>query len=151
MKKELLFLVFLVCLFSNAQTNKIVFEYDAAGNQTKRSFCLKCPSATGKSDQTKEAEALVEQKIVPFSSEEVLSYSPNPVKEALNLTWKLQDHNEVTSVQVFSFLGQVLGTYPVGSGSNELNIPFQNYSGGIYIVVLYYRNGSQKSIKIIKS
>jgi Secretion system C-terminal sorting domain len=151
MKKELLFLVFLVCLFSNAQTNKIVFEYDAAGNQTKRYLCLKCPSATGKSDSPKEVEAATQEEVLPFSSEEVLSYSPNPVKETLYLKWKLQDHNGVTSVQVFSFLGQVLGTYPVGSGVHGLNIPFQNYSGGIYIVVLYYRNGSQKSIKIIKS
>ncbi|QSB26290.1 T9SS type A sorting domain-containing protein [Flavobacterium sp. CLA17] len=150
MKKELLLLVFLVCLFSHAQTPKIVFEYDAAGNQTKRYLCLKCPSATGKSDQTKEAGALVEEKIVPFSSQEVLSYYPNPVKEALYLKWKQQENNGVTSVQVFSFLGQVLGTYSVGSGVHELSLPFQNYSGGIYIVVLYYSNGSQKSIKIIK-
>lgn len=150
MKKELLFSIFLLCLFCNAQTPKIVFEYDAAGNQTKRYLCLKCPSATDKSDQTKEIEALVEEKIVPFSSEEVISYYPNPVKEALYLTWKQQDHNGVNSVQVFSFLGQVLGTYAVGSGVHELNLPFQNYSGGIYIVVLYYSNGAQKSIKIIK-
>ncbi|RUT68550.1 T9SS C-terminal target domain-containing protein [Flavobacterium cupreum] len=150
MKKELLLLAFLVCLLSHAQTPKIVFEYDAAGNQTKRYLCLKCSSATGKSDQTKEAGALVEEKIVPLSSEELISYYPNPVKETLYLTWQQQDHNEVTSVQVFSFLGQVLGTYSVGSGVHELNIPFQNYSGGIYIVALYYSNGSQKSIKIIK-
>lgn len=150
MKKELLFPAFLFCLFSHAQTPKIVFEYDAAGNQTKRSLCLKCPSATGKSDQTKEADALTDEKIAPFSSEEVLSYYPNPVKEALYLKWKQQENNGVTSVQVFSFLGQVLGTYAVSSGVHELNLPFQNYSGGIYIVVLYYGNGSQKSIKIIK-
>lgn len=151
MKKELLLLVFLVCLVTNAQTNKIVFEYDAAGNQTKRYLCLKCPSATGKSDQTKEAAASAQEEVLPFSSEEVLSYYPNPVKETLYLTWKFEDYNRVSSVQVFSFLGQVLGSYPVGSGVHELNLPFQNYSGGIYIVVLYYSNGSQKSIKVIKN
>lgn len=150
MKKEVLFMMFLVSFLSNAQTNKIVFEYDAAGNQVKRSLCLKCPLETGKKDQTKEVEALAEEKGLPLSSEEVLSYYPNPVKETLYLTWKLQDHNRVTSVQVFSFLGQVLGTYSVGSGVHELNLPFQNYSAGIYAVMLYYSNGSQKAIKIIK-
>lgn len=151
MKKEVLLLLFLVSLLSSAQTHKIVFEYDAAGNQVKRYLCLKCPSATAKSVPSKEVEALKEENVLQSSSEDVISYAPNPVKETLYLKWKLHQNNGVTSVQVFSFLGQVLGTYAVGSGVNELNLPFQNYSAGIYVVVLYYHNGSQKSIKIIKS
>lgn len=151
MKKELLLLVFLVCLVSNAQTNKIVFEYDAAGNQTKRYLCLKCPSATGKSDQAKEAAASAQEEVLPFLSEESISYHPNPVKETLYLKWKLKDNNRVTSVQVFSFLGQVLGTWSIASGATDQSLPFQNYPDGIYLVVLHYSNGSQKSIKVIKN
>ncbi|TCN57598.1 T9SS C-terminal target domain-containing protein [Flavobacterium circumlabens] len=151
MKKELLFLTFLFCLFSHAQTPKIVFEYDAAGNQTKRYLCLKCPPATGKIDQEKEAAASAQEEVLPFLSEESISYHPNPVKETLYLKWKLKDNNRVTSVQVFSFLGQVLGTWSIGPGATDQSLPFQNYPDGTYLVVLHYSSGSQKSIKVIKN
>ena len=40
--------------------------------------------------------------------------------------------------------------FPKTESINALNISFQEYSTGIYLVVLKYKNGDEKTIKIIK-
>ena len=134
-------------MLSQAQT-KIKFSYDTAGNQTSRILCVDCPPETGK--QIKEIEALVDEDLEKFSEEDVISYYPNPVKEELYLKWELTDDNYVTSIQVFSMTGQVLSTYQGTKNSNTQNILFQSYPSGVYVVLLNYKSGDPKTIKIIK-
>jgi len=134
-------------MLSQAQT-KIKFTYDTAGNQTSRILCVDCPPETGK--QIKEIEALVDEDLEKFSEEDVISYYPNPVKEELYLKWELTDDNYVTSIQVFSMTGQVLSTYQGTKNSNTQNILFQSYPSGVYVVLLNYKSGDPKTIKIIK-
>ena len=148
MKHYLLLLVILFSLTTQAQT-KLTFEYDSAGNQIKRVLCLNCPS-TAKGVPTKEIEALAEEDLLKFSPEDVISYYPNPVKEELYLQWELTENKLVSSIQVISVTGQVLRTYEPVAGNNNQAIAFQSFSSGIYLVLLYYNNGDQKSIKIIK-
>nr|WP_233173143.1 T9SS type A sorting domain-containing protein [Flavobacterium sp. ASV13] len=150
MVRKFLFVIFLVSFISKAQTNKIVFEYDQAGNQTKRYLCLNCPSTTGKNDTPKEIEQLKEEDLLKFSDQDVISYYPNPVKEELYLKWQFTNDKYVNSIQVFSISGQFLTTYKTTLKENSQNISFQNYPSGVYAVLLYYSNGDQKSIKIIK-
>jgi hypothetical protein len=134
-------------MLSPAQT-KIKFSYDTAGNQTSRILCIDCPPETGK--QIKEIEALVDEDLEKFSEEDVISYYPNPVKEELYLKWELTDDNYITSIQVFSMAGQVLSTYQGTKNSNTQNILFQSYPSGVYVVLLNYKSGDPKTIKIIK-
>ncbi|MDR7210610.1 T9SS type A sorting domain-containing protein [Flavobacterium piscis] len=148
MKKELLFVILLFSFVTNAQ-QKLSFSYDNAGNQITRTLCLSgCSAKPAK--EIKEIEALVEEDMLKFSEEDVISYYPNPVKEELYLTWQPADENHITSIQVFSINGQLLKQYRTNSKTNNQNIPFQNYPTGIYAVVLKYNNGEEKSIKIIK-
>ncbi|WP_337967776.1 T9SS type A sorting domain-containing protein [uncultured Flavobacterium sp.] len=132
---------------SNAQT-KLTFGYDAAGNQINRTLCITCVSTSAK--QVKEVEAIVEDDLLKFSPNDVISYYPNPVKEQLYLQWQLVNDNYVTTVYVYSITGQVLQTYQTNSSLNNLNIPFQQYTTGVYLVLLSYKDGGEKSIKIIK-
>jgi hypothetical protein len=150
MRKKILLLALIISFMAKAQSNKILFEYDLAGNQKKRSLCLNCPSSSGKEEVPKEIEALTEQDLLKFSPEDVISYYPNPVKEELYIKWEFNNQNYVSKIQLFSFSGQLLTTYENTLNNNSQNIPFQNYSAGIYAVLLYYSNGDQKSIKIIK-
>jgi len=147
MKHQLLFVTLLFCVISNAQT-KIKFSYDTAGNQTSRILCPNCPPETGK--QIKEIEALTDEDLEKFSEEDVISYYPNPVKEELYLKWELTDDNYVTSIQIFSMTGQVLTTYQATKKNNTQNILFQSYPSGVYVVLLNYKSGDPKTIKIIK-
>lgn len=145
MKKILYVLVFFTVV-AKAQT-KINFSYDTAGNQISRTLCI-CDSKPGK--EVKEIAAIVEEDLEKFSEEDVISYYPNPVKEELYLQWELTQDNYVTSVKLYSLTGQVLKNFQGNKTLKNVTIPFQNYPSGVYIVMLSYQVGDEKSIKIIK-
>lgn len=148
MKKIIALLLLGVCFLANAQ-QKITFGYDAAGNQLTRTLCLSgCTSKPTKA--VKEIEALTEDDMLKFSEEDVISYYPNPVKEELYLKWQLINDNYVSSIQIFSVSGQLLRTYQLGNRNDSQNVPFQDFPSGVYLVILNYSIGDQKSIKIIK-
>lgn len=148
MKHLFTFVLFAICLLSNAQ-QKITFTYDTAGNQLSRVLCLSGCTAKPAKD-IKEIEAVVEDDLQKFFPEDAISYYPNPVKEELYLKWELIDDNKVSSVIVYGLNGQALKTFSKTANVNTLNISFQEYSTGVYIVVLNYKNGDEKTIKIIK-
>ncbi|WPO79924.1 T9SS type A sorting domain-containing protein [Flavobacterium sp. KACC 22761] len=97
-----------------------------------------------------QADALTENDLEKFSLDDVISYYPNPVKEELYLQWQLTGDNYVALVHVYSTTGQVLHTFQINSSAHNLNIPFQQYPTGVYLVLLSYKDGGEKSIKIIK-
>ena len=145
--KQLLFLFTLFTISVNAQ--RIKFEYDTAGNQTKRFICLGC-SARVADSIPKEITELKEEDLLKFSLEDVISYYPNPVREELYLKWELTIENKVSSIEVFSINGQHIKTFSNLEKENTKNIPFHEYPIGTYLVVLNYTNGEQKSITILK-
>ncbi|MCD9577069.1 T9SS type A sorting domain-containing protein [Flavobacterium soyae] len=148
MKHLFTFVLFAVYALSNAQ-QKITFTYDTAGNQLSRVLCLSgCTSKPAR--DIKEIEAVVEEDLQKFFPEDLISYYPNPVKEELYLKWELINDNKVSSVIIYGLNGQTLKSYSKIESVNSLNISFQGYSIGVYIIVLNYKNGDQKSIKIIK-
>ncbi len=147
MKISLLFIFVLFCFSSNAQT-KLNFSYDAAGNQISRVLCINCLSKSAL--PPKEIEAVTENELEKFFPEDVISYYPNPVKEELYLQWQFVNDNSVASVRVYSITGQVLQNYQLNNNANSLSIPFQQYPTGVYLVLLSYKDGGEKSIKIIK-
>ena len=100
--KQLLFLFTLFTISVNAQTaQRIKFEYDTAGNQTRRFVCLNCLARVADSIP-KEITELKEEDLLKFSPEDVISYYPNPVREELYLKWELVNENKVSSIEVFS-------------------------------------------------
>jgi len=149
MRKLITLLLLGFCAFSNAQ--KITFNYDSAGNQTVRSLCLSGCSTTAKSiDEVKEMEAVTENDLLKFSKEDVISYYPNPVKEQLYLKWELINDNKVSSIAVYGMSGQVLQNFSQTESADNQVISFGDYPRGVYLVALNYKDGEQKTIKIIK-
>ena len=151
MKNYLLLLFLGFTLFSQAQ-DKIIFDYDLAGNQINRELCLSanCNGTGYKTTAPKEITALKDEDLEKFSPEDVISYYPNPVKEELYLKWELAADKTVKNIQLFDLNGRVLQNYGNLDKSNSLNIPFLNYPVGTYLVVLVYNDGEQKTIKIVK-
>lgn len=149
MRNYVLLLLVGFSFFAKAQ-NKIVFEYDDAGNQKTRYLCLSCPATTGKKANPKEIAALKEEDLQKFSPEDVISYYPNPVKEELYLKWELVAGKGISAIYLDGMNGQVLRTFNNLDHTNNLNIPFFNYPKGTYLVVLVFNNGEHKTIKIEK-
>ena len=149
MKKYLLFLFLGFSVFSRAQ-DKINFDYDAAGNQIKRELCLQCTDPNNKPGAIKEIADLQEEDLQKFSSEDVISYYPNPVKEELYIKWEFLEGKAASSVYLYNLNGKVLKIYNHLEAANTLNIPFYNYPNATYLVVLVYNDGEEKSIKIVK-
>lgn len=150
MKHYLLVLIILFSLAIQAQPKKITFTYDDAGNQTKRELCLTCTSKKSNVTPPKEIVAVTEEDLEKFFPEDVLSYYPNPVREELYLKWELSKDVYVKALQVYSFNGQALKSFSPSERDNTQTIPFQSYPSGVYLVVLEYSNGDEKTIKIIK-
>lgn len=148
MKHYLLLLIVTCSLAINAQQKKITFEYDAAGNQTKRELIFDTAKNSGTAQ--KEIAAVEEEDLQKFFPEDVLSYYPNPVREELYLKWQLNNDNYVKSFHIYNFNGQILKSYLQSNSDNSLTIPFQPYPSGTYLIVLEYSNGDEKTIKIIK-
>ncbi len=147
MKKYLLlFSVLLSNYLLNAQN--LTFAYDLAGNQTSRTLCVNCNSKPAK--EIKEISALQEEDLLQFSPEDQVSYYPNPVREELYLSWQTSADKYVAAIKVSSVTGQLLLHYQGSSRANNYNIAFQDYPSGIYLVLLNYSNGEEKTIKIIK-
>ena len=150
MIKLLVYLLLLfTCLSTNAQVQKLQFEYDTAGNQISRKLCINCINPQAK-EAPKAIEEITENDLVKFSPSDIISYYPNPVLETLFVKWDLINDNQVNKIELFSATGQFLSVINTDNKINTVEIPFQSYSIGNYIVLLHFANGDQKSIKIIK-
>ncbi len=141
MKIKILFLfVFYTCL-TNAQ--KINLTYDLAGNQIKRSVLLFATKNTlYKTPETlKDNDFIIENKI---------SYYPNPVREELYLNWKNELDRNIDNIEVYNMNGQLMKTYNNLVTIEIATIGFQNYTDGVYNLILNYENGEKKILKIVK-
>ena len=147
--QKLLFSIFLFSFITGfSQSEKIHFNYDVAGNQITRSLCLNC---SAKNVAVKELASLKEADLIKFSENDTFSYYPNPVKEELFLNWSsLNNDLKIKSIQINSIDGRVINSTINLSTVTSQTISFQTYPSGIYIIVLNYENGEEKTIKIIK-
>ena len=151
MKKNFTILIFGFCLLAKAQ-DKITFAYDTAGNQITRSLCINCQTSKP-AKEIVDADLLSKEDLLKFSAEDSFSYYPNPVREQLYLSWQQSDENSavITSLQIVNINGQVLETIPAGNLKvNNKNVSFSLYPSGIYILSVNYKDGNQKTIKVIK-
>jgi Secretion system C-terminal sorting domain len=146
--KQLLLFGFLFTAITTQAQNKLLFEYDSAGNQIKRELCINCNPLLGKA--IKEVAEIKAEDLMKFSTQDVIKYYPNPVKEELYLQWELIENNSVSSIEIYTFTGQLLKAYTALENKKSQNIPFNALPQGIYSLRLVYANSDTKTIKIIK-
>lgn len=150
MKKTVTFCLFFVSLLGVCQQHRIKFEYDLAGNQIKRYVALSQARITQKDSIIKRIEDVKVEDFEKASTEDVLSYYPNPVREELYLKWDLIENTKVSKIEMYSFNGQLVKTFVDLENNITQTIPFMNQPDGTYLVLLFYTNNEQKSITIIK-
>lgn len=148
MRKLLFIATFFICFLSYGQ-QRIKFEYDSAGNQTRRYVCL-CGAKSANDSIIKTKETLVEKDMIQDVEYEQLSYYPNPVLEELYIKWSDKTNNPIVEMQLYSMSGQLLQTKK-GIKQGELtSVSFHNYATGIYNLILIRLNGERKTLKIVK-
>lgn len=149
--KPLFLLIFLFIVnLSEAQiADRILFEYDSAGNQILRTLCLGCNESRTDNDY-KDFDDVTPDDLFKFHSEDIISYYPNPVEDQLYLVWKVIDYNQVTNIKIFSTNGKLLNEIENFNNENSKIISFGNYPIGNYFIVIHFSNNESKSITIIK-
>lgn len=146
MKKKILFFFISSTLMIHAQ-QKIHFDYDSAGNQINRVYCLSCGAKT---QNVKDFAVLKDSDMQKFHPDDEFMYYPNPVKEILYLKWKITNTSVIEGIKLFNINGLLIKEYNDLKDINNQSILFQDYPIGLYILELTYDNGEQKTVKIIK-
>lgn len=146
MKKTLSFLLVLI---SSTCMSQISFEYDSAGNQILRKWCITCRQ-TNEEKNTKEISQISPDDLLKFFPEDIISYYPNPVKEQLYLKWELINDRNVNAIHIYSITGKILRSVNNFEDQNSTTLSFSDFPTGVFLVNLTYSDGIQKSIRIIK-
>lgn len=144
------YLIIALLAFASAKAqDKIKFTYDAAGNQTLREICFGCKPAA----PAKALKELAPEDYTPLDeslTQDQISYYPNPVQEELYLKWQLINDRKVTAILVFMANGQVVQTHQNTSNTQLQTLAFGNLPAGVYLIMMQYSDGKEKTFKIIK-
>ena len=127
------YLSFLILLFAifqlSAQTYKVVYEYDHAGNRVSRVVISINTRAKSVDDEISPLEQeLMQCKIRVF---------PNPTKGFLNMEISSGEENCCYDFTLYSSSGQKL-LNKKQIGNRNVSLDLSTYSTGIYILILKY-------------
>lgn len=126
--------------------NVIIFDYDAGGNQILRNF-IHVESGIYRNSIS---EVEIEKKLVDSDIYDDIKFYPNPVASELFVQWKNSETDYVTKMELYSINGQLIKQYDDLKMTEEININFQEFSSGYYVLNLVYASGETKNLKIIK-
>jgi Secretion system C-terminal sorting domain len=126
--------------------NSITFAYDVNGNQKWRKL-IYLSARPGNPNTPPPQQPVVFTKSDLY--EDVLYY-PNPVVEILTVKWKNDELKQVNSIDVFDISGASLRNYRDLKDIQTTEIDFQTYPSGLYVVLLQYSDGEQKTLKVVK-
>lgn len=138
-KSQILVLFFFVTTLTFGQ--QTLFSYDAAGNQIAVYVEIQIVAAS-KMDSTSSLQNNPIYKDV--------KYFPNPVKSELYMEWQTIDEITLSTISIFNIEGVLLKDYKELNNVNNYTLSFENYPQGIYFVAFLYKNGEEKTFKIIK-
>ena len=125
--------------------NSIKFDYDTAGNQIKRSFIYLPRQSNNNTVASKD-----ESKFVPTDDYGDVLYYPNPVKQELNVKWIDRTGQDMELMELYDLSGKLMQVYPNQSSLDSAIIDFQLYPQGLYNLILVYKGGERKTLRIVK-
>jgi Secretion system C-terminal sorting domain len=128
--------------------NAISFSYDNAGNQIRRTMIYIAPPLPRKANSV--ATPITEDKLLPTDLYEEIKYYPNPVKSELFVKWSEIDNNDLLTIELYDLNGRLMRSLPNQSNQENATIDFESYPTGYYNLMLLYKTGEPKSLKIVK-
>ncbi|GAB2972599.1 hypothetical protein GCM10027049_03060 [Mucilaginibacter puniceus] len=149
-------IIFCLITKAQAQNPELSFDYDAAGNQTTRTWiCVNCTTPFVSAPFfAKQLGTVVFQgsTTVNTSEERKLIAYPNPLVETLNLKWqnpkypiKSVDISTINGTRVYS------QTYTTVEEQNQVSVPFSKQIPGMYLVRVTYSDGKQEVVRVVKN
>src|SRR5690606_16475798 len=158
--------VFYLCLLLIASSfsrevraQKLVFEYDAAGNQTSREWvCINCSTSQMMAEASVIADTIEKASMDPLSEDipnpfdeiRVVSVYPNPVSETLHVRWSSDLNIPIKAIYLNPTTGTLLLHTQIAPFQETMTIPFNSYPPGSYWLNAIFTDGRRESITIIK-
>src|SRR5690606_8103075 len=96
-----------------------------------------------------EKKDLLEDDLSDGSEETSIIAYPNPVTDVLTVEWSVTE-NKVGSVLLHSATGQELGNQKIGPDQRNTELYFGRFPPGLYVVLIIYADGTQRSFQVIK-
>lgn len=151
MKKNYLLTIigFFICNLLVAQQlpDKIIFDYDTAGNQIFRGIVIEMQDTSIQSINSIEGESETQQS---FGYEETkLRYYPNPVKTQLQVEWN-KTFKAVDYMMLHTSSFQKLAEIRNLSQDEHTSITFDHLPTGSYYLSVYYMDGTKETVTILK-
>lgn len=151
MKKNYLLTIigFFICNLLVAQQlpDKIIFDYDTAGNQIFRGIVIEMQDTSIQSINSIEDESETQQS---FGYEETkLRYYPNPVKTQLQVEWN-KTFKAVDYMMLHTSSFQKLTEIRNLSQDEHTSITFDHLPTGSYYLSVYYMDGTKETVTILK-
>ena len=114
--------------------------------------CLTCSKSSKEKtvvDSTAVAETPKDIKDSFLEEDSKITAYPNPVTDILQVEW-IPTEKKVDQIILFSFDNKQLFHKKVNHKLNSLDLNFNRYPSGGYIVLVLYSDNSKQSFKVIK-
>lgn len=128
------------CTILNAQS-KLVFTYDAQGNQLERKYCPSGDCDRGSKNLSDEVETLASSIIV----------HPNPTRGRLQLEWNEKVAESLQKILVTDGIGANVLAFPVTKETLTTTVDLTRYASGMYLVQFVFSENKLVVKKIIKN
>lgn len=141
------YIIFISCFFlysfgfSQTLISELTFSYDAAGNQTQRSYSERAPK-TNKIDFSEELE-------FELITEEFFRVSPNPTYGKVIVSWSADKDFTVTKMMMSTLDGRGWEqSFNTEAQRAEIDLSYKE--SGFYILQIQLSNGEVVTKKIVK-
>jgi len=142
-------------LFAINENSTIMFDYDAAGNQIKRFYCISgtsCsfPSRSSNHDPINEEIGLLQKENEEQLESQEITISPNPTSGKI-IIQSLEEIGKLTDlIMVYDSKGVLIQKIIPKNNDSRIQIDLSNQSSGLYFVHMHFKNGGDLTKKIIK-
>jgi hypothetical protein len=139
----------LICSLATAQQlpDKIIFDYDTAGNQIFRGIVIEMQSTS--IQNIHELENATEDQQSFGYEDAKLRYYPNPVKTQLQVEWN-KSFKPVSYMVLFTSNNQKLTEVHNLNQHDNTTIEFGHLPVGSYYLTVFYADGTKETVTIVK-
>lgn len=128
--------------------NAISFDYDAAGNQIKRSFIYL--AARPANPSMTDTISTPKKEFVASDLYADISYYPNPVRSELYVKWVNKENQNMQAIEIYDLTGKLIRAFNNIEALDNTVVNFEEYPSGMYNLILIYAGGDRKTLKIVK-
>lgn len=151
--KLFLFIIGVFCIHTLKAQSKLIFSYDASGNQNQRYYCTSTnctppppPPIAPLEEETTQLKP-TEETIQRGTS--IFTIYPNPTDGYITVSVD-SEHKGLNMIQVYDVTGRLIMNKKVEVNTQSTLLDIKKYPAGIYLMRFVHGNGHIVSKKIIK-